>query len=245
MRTEGDLVRRMLWVEDAAGEEIHSREEPEQFRIANKDQTREFYVRYKQRQGWQIGKVYTLRDRDYPLLLIDFEFDLVSQSMLYVFCDLNDPTAKLLKTHNEEILEFVEKWEEEATLSSFVADETCRLDHEVTVSITRDPAKAAGWSVSGRSFSFESSEKANREIQCWIDRMRVRRVASVLQTAKQGTPAQVTLSSEGNLYITSFEKLCGQPAIFVSRTAAALALVFLGEKTWKSALGTSLDSYDI
>lgn len=246
VRTEGpNMIRRMLWVEDEGGEEVWRNEPPEHFRLANKDQTRKFYEKYKRRKGWEIGNIYTVKDRDYPLLLHDFEFDLVNQSMLYVFRDLNEPHEKFLRTMNEETLSFVPEWEREATLSSFVQDATSRLDHELRLTVHRDAKYASGWSVSGKALSFESKEKADTEIEKWANRLRIRRVASVLQKAEPGEMAQICLSSDDNLYIAKYETSCGQPAVFVSRVAAAHALVFLGEDIWKSALKNDIDKYDI
>jgi hypothetical protein len=246
VRTEGpNMLRRMLWVEDEGGEEVWRNEPPEHFRLANKDQTRRFYESYKKRKGWEVGRVYKVKDRDYPLLLHEFEFDLVNQAMLYVFRDLNTPEEKFLRTMNEDNVEFVPEWEREATLSAFVKDATSRLDHDLQLSIHRDPTYAAGWSVSGKAFSFESKENAEAEMEKWANQLRIRRVASVLQTAEPGDKSQINMSPEGNLYIAKFEHTCGQPAVFVSRVAAAHALVFLGEEAWKSALKSEIDKYDI
>lgn len=245
VKTAGDMVKREIWVEDENGQEIHTKEKPEHFRFANHEQTRSFYLNYKKNKGWEIGKVYSLRGKDYPLLLEDLEYDLSHQDMMYVFRDLNESTPKFFRTLDESLIEHVQPWEQEAVLGSFVKDLTSRLDHDVEVNIRVNPEFSAGWSVSGRSFSFDSEFHADQEIKKWIDRMRVRRVASVLQTVKKGELSQISLSEDGNLYVSPFKENNGQPAVFISRVAAALALIFLGEDIWRNSLEIHMDKYDI
>jgi hypothetical protein len=240
-RTEGDIRKRFLWIDDRKGQECYTREDPDSFTLANAEQTRDFYFDYKRETGWRKGRILKLAGKDYPLQLVTMEYDLMHQEMLYVFKDFFSPD-KYFKTLNESIVEFLPSWEEDI-LDTCFSDPQTRLSHEVEISIRENPLFANGWNVSGRSFSFQSREHANVEIQRWIDSMRIRRVCSVLSKNAPGIKSQIVLENK-NLCIREWKENVGQP-FFVSHCAAAQALVFLGEDAWNRYLSPTLDEYDI
>jgi len=194
MKTEGEFGKKKLWVNDINNKEIHSGVPTNDFKICNRDQTSDFFLEYKTNIGWIKDKIYTIKGKDYPLLLVDLKYDLVKQDMLYVFKDLTAPVVKYVKTHSESLVENIPSWLTELTTQSFEAD---------------------------------------------TDRLRISKVSSALSETERTWNSMIALNIQDNtLYITTAEHHCGQPAIFNSRVAAAVALMTVGESTWINVLRT-------
>lgn len=104
-KTTGSFGERLLWVENINGDEIYSGVQTDGFRIGNREQTTEFFLEYKKNKGWKNGRVYTVKDKDYPLQLIDMKYDLIKQDMLYVFRDLTSRVVKYVKTQDEDLVQ--------------------------------------------------------------------------------------------------------------------------------------------
>jgi hypothetical protein len=243
-KSEGEFNKKKLWVEDIQGNEIYTAEPAEAFRVANRDQTVSFYMEYKNNTGWLKGRIYTVKGKDYPLQLVDLGYDLVKQEMLYVFRDLTSPTLKHFKTLDESLVDPIDSWYYETAANMF-SGEGSVLNHKVEIALRELSTEPGAWTVAGSAFNFPSREVAENEIQKWIDRMKIRRAASVFSLAPKTSLSGVAISQDGFLYVTNFGDMSGQPGIFNSKVAAAVALVALGETVWANALQLDLDSYDI
>lgn len=245
IKSEGDFGGRLIYVEDINGEEVYSRVPASEFKIANREQTVSFYEEYKKRTGWVKGKIYTVKGKDYPLILVDLAYDLMKQEMMYVFRDLNVPKIKYIKTFDNSLVEKIPEWYSDCIKNAFQEDSTSILCNEVIVSIKENDPGVDTWSVSGKSFNFSSKNHALIEIEKWMDRMKIRRIASVLSLAEKTSPVTVSVSDEDYLFITDLKFRSGQPAKFNSRIAAGVAIAALGDKVWFSALSNEIDTYNI
>lgn len=243
-KTEGEFGKKKLWVEDVQGNEIYTAEPAEGFRVANREQTVSFYADYKNNTGWIKGRIYTVKNKDYPLLLVDLGYDLMKQEMLYVFRDLTSPSLKHFKTLDESLVEPIDEWYYQAASNIFSSDSSIH-SHKIHISIEEVPVEPSSWTVSGSAFSFPNRDIAESEIQKWIDRMKIRRAASVLGMAPSTSPACISISYDGFLFVADVKELVGQPAIFNSKVAAAVSLIALGEPVWANALQVEIDKYDI
>lgn len=245
VKSEGDFTGRLLWLEDVQGQEIYSCENFKNFRLANTQQTRDFYLSYKKNLGWIPGRIYTIKNKDYPLLLVSMDYDLVKQEMLYVFRDLNTSDSKFLKTLDESLLDKIPEWYHHIKQIAFSEDSSSLLVNHLKIELEeRDPIINM-WSVSGSELSFSTRDEAEAEVAKWRDRLKIRRISSVLSMTEKKKSSMVAFGEEGFLFITDFEMNSGQPAVFNSRVDAAVALMSLGEATWMNALTISSDRYDI
>jgi hypothetical protein len=243
--SKGDHIIRNLWVENIDGDITWENVPPKDFTLCTQKQTREFYLKYKEKKGWHRGKIYTVVDKDYPLLLIDMEYDLYKQEMVYVFRDLSSPEKKFFKTLNESLLSFVEGDFQLAADAAFIEDDLCSLRYRIDLQLI-DRGEAfheKGWNVSGSSLLIAEQEQAQEEIDRWLARMKIRRVASVLSKMPMGIISEVALSEQGELYARESTGYCGQPAIFNSKVAAGIAIATLPAEVWKKALLSDIDNY--
>jgi len=243
--TTGEWLRKTLDIEDVNGMSMYTNEDCRAFKIADITATAKFYYTYKTNKGWIVNKVYNLKGKDYPLQLINMEFDKLKRKMIYVFKDLNAHEEKFLRTSRENLIEPVSGYLEEAVKCAFNRDYFSNLSHQIEISIRELDVSKDCWSVAGQSFAFPDEYIAKKEIRKWIARMNVRRIASVLSNSEfVGSYFIVAVSNSGNLYITAKKDICGQPGVFNSRFAAGIALTGLDERIWKDALEDSIDFYD-
>lgn len=190
VKTEGSFGERLLTIENINGDEIYTGEPSDKFRIANRDQTSSFFLEYKTNKGWIRDRIYTVRDRDYPLQLIDLKYDLVKQDMLYVFRDLTSRVVKHVKTQDENLVQPLKD-----ELYSVSSDETLDLVE------------------------------------------RIRKIENDLKQTDYVSPTIIAINIQDNtLYVASLDHYAGQPAIFNSKNAAAVALQQIGESNWISIL---------
>jgi hypothetical protein len=240
-------IERNLWVENVDGEIVWENVSPKEFQLASHDQTRKFYLAYKERKGWKRGKVYCVANRDHPLLLVDMEYDLVNQEMVYVFKDLTSSEEKFLKTMKEELIEKIEGDSQEAAEAAFLEDESSSLRYAIDVNIIDrgESFHKVGWSVSGGALKFGEIELAMAEIQRWVSRMKIRRVASVLSKTSNSSYAEVSITESGNLFVRDFSGDSGQPAVFNSKISAGIAIATIPIETWRNALSNDIDTYMI
>lgn len=197
IKSEGDLRRRKLWVNNVNNDQIYIGEPFGTFKICNREQTSDFFIEYKTNMGWIKNRIYKIRGKDYPLQLIDLKYDLIKQDMLYVFKDLTSPVVKYVKTHSESLVENIPLWLHE--IEHY--DSLPTLDHE-------------------HRFKFKLAELIN-----------------ILESTAKISPSMIAINIHDNtLYIVEVEHYCGQPAIFNSKIAAAVALSVFGEQAWLSIL---------
>lgn len=245
VRTKGDMLMRNLWVESADGELIWEDASPKDFSLCTHQQTREFYLAYKEKKGWLRDRIYSVAGKDHPLLLIDMEYNLVNQEMVYVFRDLCATEKKFFKTLKESLVSFVEGDFHDAAIAAFIEDETSSLRYRIDLQLSDrgESYHEKGWSVSGSSFTVGEEEQAKEEIERWLAKMKIRRIASVLSKMPVTVEAEVAISEEGELYTREFTGYSGQPAIFNSKVSAGIAIAVLPAETWKKALLSDIDTY--
>lgn len=245
VRSKGDHIVRNLWIENLDGDITWEDVPPKDFSLCTQKQTREFYLKYKEKKGWHRGTVYTAAGKDYPLLLIDMEYDLMNQEMVYVFRDLCSPEKKFFKTLKESLLSFIPGDFQAASSVAFLEDSSSSLRYRIDLQLIDrgEEFHTNGWSVSGSSLSIAEQEQAQEEIDRWLGRMKIRRVASVLSKMPLATPAEVALSEQGELFVREATGNCGQPAVFNSKVAAGIALSTLSHDTWKKVLLSDVDNY--
>ena len=245
VRTEGEFGHKRVWVEDRTGEEIHSGSHSKLFRIANRDTTVNFYSEYKINKGWTKGTVFNIKGRDYPLMLSHMEYSMMKQTMLYVFRDLNVPELKYFQTFNEDLIEIAPQWMMDAVSSGFLHDRDSILSNEIKILLEEKEVPDNAWNIAGNELLFPDRDTAEAEILKWKNRLKIRRAASVLSKAPKTKDAVIAIGEDGFLYVTDFLQNIGQPGVFNSRLAAAVALSILGDYTVMSALTYDIDTFDI
>jgi hypothetical protein len=245
VKTSGDFSGRSLYVEDVKGQEVYSGEDSSHFRIANVDQTKKFYLSYKNNLGWIKNRIYTIREKDYPLQLVEMDYDLVKQEMFYVFRDLNVPEQKFLKTLNESLVEKIPEWYYETAAIFSSEDLNSSFACSIKIEIEETESNVEGWTVTGSELYFSSKILAEMEIKKWRDRLKIRRFASVFSMTEKRKEAIVSLGEDGFLFVSEFTNRNGQPAVFNSRVDAAVAMITIGEHAWVNVLNIEIDRYDI
>jgi hypothetical protein len=244
-KTEGEFSKRYIYAEDISGEEIYAREISSSFRIATVEQTKNFYLSYKKNLGWIKKRIYTVAGKDYPLQLVDMDYDLIKQEMFYVFKDLNVPEQKFLRTLNESLVEKLPDWQHESAQIFNRTEPDSAFTHLINVQIEEISPEQNGWNVSGSEMSFTHRDLAEMEVRSWRSRLLAKRFAAVFSMSEKKCDAVVSMGEDGFLYVKEISDRIGQPAIFNSRVEAALAIVSLGEAVWADILNIELDKYDI
>jgi hypothetical protein len=173
------------------------------------------------------------------------EYSMMKQTMLYVFRDLNVPELKYFQTFNEDLIEIAPQWMMDAVSSGFLHDRDSILSNEIKILLEEKEVPDNAWTIAGNELLFPDRDTAEAEILKWKNRLKIRRAASVLSKAPKTKDAVIAIGEDGFLYVTDFLQNIGQPGVFNSRLAAAVALSILGDYTAMSALTYDIDTFDI
>lgn len=242
-KTAGSMGQRLLWANDIEGNIAYEGVNAEEFIVADIRKTERFYEQYRQNIGWKPGKIFTIRGKDYPLVLKALEYDTVRHKMIYVLSDINTPELKLFKTYKEDILEPASSDMYDVAETAFIEDDSSSLRYNLSFNIVdRGESFHDGWSVSGNCLSFGEKEQAEIEIERIKCQNEIRRMASVFSLYPKTNAVQFSVQDD-NVFIEDFKFFTGQPGIFNSRIIAGIVLSILGEEKIKKALSYEHDSY--
>jgi len=154
---------------------------------------------------------------------------------------MNVPEYKLFKTKTIENLEMVEETLYEALKVAFKFDPTSSLKYQI-VDLQSDEN---GWTASGDELMFGEIEQLEDEILRWKNRMKVRRIASVLNNTPLIEETTIKMDLSGNLFVKYISEYSGEPAVFKNKVSAALAIKTLDKSTWNQVLVADNDTYII
>ena len=242
-KVSGDISERLLWASDIFGNVVYEGVRADEFTVADARSTENFHDQYRQNIGWKPGKIFTVKDKDYPLRLKALEYDTKRRKTFYVFEDINTPDFKLFKTHKEEILDIAPDDMYAVAYSAFHEDDTSSLRYQLLFDIIdRGEEFHNGWSVSGSSMQFGEKEQAENEIEKFMYRNVLRRLASAFSMYPKSRTVQFSIN-EDRVFIEEFKFYTGQPALFNSRTIAGVVLEYLGDDKIKKALSYEHDTY--
>lgn len=241
-----DLRTRKLWISNSAGLEIYTDVKATDFSVASEDDSRIFHSARLESLGFKENRIYYVKESQ-PLILEKIEWH--NGKMIFLLRDVTKLEDNLLKTENHSILKrFDLEFPEE--ISAFFSDEDSALGFKVRLELIEKDA--SGWTNSGSPLAFSTLEIAKKEILSWVDRLKIRRIASIINA--EWTPDFRTAhfyvkpdvkNGICSCYISSTSEIIGEPAYFRSALHAAFAMTLLDPIVWCNANSYTQDKLNI
>lgn len=252
VKSQGDLRRRKVWAVNESGVEVYTDADPEGFTFCTVEETRDFNLNFFRSKNLSEGKVCSVKGyENVPMFIEKLEWVPHYLKMRFWLKDLRKPFHDPLKTENYELLEPFEL-EMPENFSQMLSENDSSLGCRINVNLAE--IEGSGWTVSGSPLSFKDRETAEREVKQWFDRLRVRRLASVINADwkpkfdNKNVNFYVRVTERDNViftYVDSTTEIVGVPAYFKSALHAGLASTYLPPEIWYSASNFTSDSIDI
>lgn len=247
LKSEGTLQKRRLWVENVEGTEIYSNEEAENFQLTGQETTNDFHRRRFERMGYILGALCCFKGNpNVPLEILQMDWNGLRSRMTICLRDLRHFESEIMKTEDENLIPLFET--NYPPLENIFSDYDSGLKYRLEVNLVEVAHK--GWTHCGSPWEFFEMKDALSEVEAWKNRLKVRRVASVLAGEwKIKFPAWTieTISRDGKILSRAVEVKAfnGSPGYFETALHASLAVKILGSGIWHSALSSSHDGLNL
>jgi hypothetical protein len=244
LRSEGTLQKRVLWIQDEKGTEIHSGVESEAFQLVDSQTASDFQHRRYDLMGYRVGALCNYKGNlNIPLEILQMDWNPVRYKMTICMRDRRSFKSEIMKTEERSLI--VPFSMDFPPVETIFSSQDSGLKYRLEVNLVEKNNE--GWAGTGSPWEFFRIEDALEEVENWKARLMIRRVASVLNADwKIQFPCwTVDAILEDGVILTrvrEVETLNGSPGYFRSATHAALAVQMVKEKTWLKALSSSLDS---
>lgn len=241
-RSSGTLIKRQLWISNVNGTEIYTEEEAEHFYIVDLDIAKKFHLERLSIKGFKEGTICRLNDNDdVPLELIYIEWNAVRQIPILWLKDLREFEDNILKTDNESIISQFNL--NMPSIDAIFSTEDSGLKWRLQVNLIE--VDRSGWAGSGSPWEFSSKESALEEVENWKARLKIRRVASVVNSNwKVQFPCWTVELLEKDIMLARVKPVTvysGAPVYFPTAAHAATALKMLSIEDWQKSFVSSHD----
>lgn len=242
-KTTGTLETRFLWVENLQGTEIYSGEDSRNFFVLPGEETTEFNLKKLDLLGFKNGALCSYQGNlNVPLEIVHLEWNLVRDKPFIGLKDLRKFNGEIMKTENLEVINPFDLVLPPLNGLSAPDDSGLRWRLEISLIDTRKD----GWHTAGSPWEFSTKEDAISEMECWKSRLKIRRLASVINGDwKVEFPCwQVESITEDNhplFRVSIADKSTGNPGFFKTALHAATALKMLDPIDWERSFFSSQD----
>jgi hypothetical protein len=243
LRSEGTLTKRILWIEDVKGTEIHSGEPAEMFEKIENEIASEFHLKRYDLKGYKVGAICSYRhDKDIPLEILQMDWNFLRDKMTFCLKDLRNFNGTIMKTENDSILEVFNH--NYPSLQNIISDTESGLKYRINISVTEK--ETSGWTNTGSQWEFMNYDDVINEVESWKSRLYIRRVSSVLSSHwKISFPCwTIEATKKGEEFFTRVKKVessSGEPGFFETSMHASLALKMINPEIWAKSYIYSQD----
>lgn len=240
-RTEGTLVKRNLWVSNVSGTEMYTDSPAELFNLADLHTSKQFHIDRLKLKGFHEGCICQFKDKDdIPLELIHIEWNSLYVTPCLWLKDLRSFEESIFKTEDENTLSPFDS--SFPPLETILSNIDSGLKYRIDLKLIE--VQKPGWSSCGSIWEFKEQESAINEIECWKSRLKIRRVASVINAnwSIKFPCWSIDISQDLNFRVKKIESFNGSCAYFPSALHAAIALKNVPKSDWEKSFYTSQDS---
>ena len=243
LHSEGTLTKRKLWVLDEKGTEIYSGVEAENFIVVDVPTTSDFQHRRFNLIGYKVGSLCTFRgNENIPLQVMQMDWSNLRYKMAFCLRDLREFESEIMLTEDEDIIPIIDYNLPDLTNIFTTQDSGLKYRIEVNLAIKDND----NWMNSGSPWEFSNKEDALQEVEIWKSRLRIRRIASVINADwKIQFPAWTieTIKKDDKILtrVCSVDSFNGSPCYFKTALLAANAINLVPEIDWYNSLILSQD----
>lgn len=238
-RIEGSLDQKFIWVENSDGSEIHAEAPVALFEVVDIQVAKTFYLEKFKKQGYHKGAICTFRENEnMPLEIVELDWSTLNFTLSIYLKSLVHFNGDVFVTRKPEKLKVFELYypSPEAIFSALDSGLKWRLE----VNLVEKEREA--WGNVGSPWEFMNKEDALAEVESWKERLKIRRVMSVVNAGwKPQLPCWTIETEMDRLRIKKVETFLGSPGYFPTAIHAAFAMKMLSIDTWKKALFFSQD----
>ncbi len=239
-KVEGSLETKFLCVSNSDGTEIYTHEPAENFSIVEPVEAKDYFVQKFENKGFRKGVVCNfMGKRDLPLEIIEIDWSPFNFRMQVYLKSLTVFNSDILVTRKHESLEIFHLHYPSYESIFSLQDSGLKWRLEVNLVEKENPS----WGNVGSPWEFMNSEDAVGEVEAWKERLKIRRVASVVNAGwKPTTPCWYVELREDSCRVRKTESFNGSPAYFPTALHAAFSMKMVPLETWKKALFVSQDN---
>lgn len=236
----GILDKKMLWVNDVKGVELHSNSPAELFTIVSIEETRAFHLEMLCLKGYFPGAYCTPTTSDIPLQIVSIEH-LMWNAQKIVLRDMRRYDLTTIEVNRTQVL----KTSTDSVNPCAIFDQTdSTLEWKIAFQLEHHEAKG-GFNV-GSPMSFSTEEEARFEIKRIYCRLKARRIASVMNGDWKNETGWFVIARDHPIlgYQIRLEKsieMIGAPCYFKDALTAAIGSSYMTTEEWFLANSVSRD----
>ncbi len=239
-RVEGSLETKFVWVENHDDNEIYSEEPARAFEIVDPSQASDYFREKFHRKGFRKGAVCSFRgNRDLPLEIVGLEWSPFNFRMQVYLKSLAHYESEVFVTRKHEQLEIFDLLY--PGYENMFSLEDSGLKWRLEVNLVEKERES--WGNVGSPWEFMRREDALSEVEAWKERLKVRRVASVINAGWSPRLPCWRVETDGErCKVKVVNSFSGAPAYFPTAMHAAFAMKMIPVETWKKSLFVSQDN---
>lgn len=243
VKSEGNFVQRFLWIENVHGTEIYSRETAEHFQVVSTDDSYAWQHQRFNNMGYYVGALCSFkRDLNIPLEILQMDWSNLHYSMTFCLKDYREFNSPIMRTDDYTKIPVLNL--NLPDINSIISTEDSGLSHRIHLSLGE--TERTGWTNGGSVWEFGSKESALNEVESWKARLKIRRIASVINGDwKIQFPAwKIDVQDNDGILtprVSRIEHYNGSPAYFRTALHAAQAIKMTTPDEWKLAFLSSHD----
>jgi hypothetical protein len=238
-RVEGSLNEKFVWVENSDGNEIHSEAPATLFDIVDHTIAKSFFLEKFEKQGYRKGAICTFKENEnLPLEIVELDWSPLNFTLSIYLKSLTHFNSDVFVTRKPEKLKVFELYY--PSYESIFSTQDSGLKWRLEVNLIEKERES--WGNVGSPWEFMKKEDALAEVESWKERLKIRRVMSVVNAGwKPQLPCWSIEATVNHLRIKKVETFAGSPAYFPTAMHAAFAMKMLDINIWKRALFFSQD----
>ncbi len=242
-KLSGTLLNKNLWVCNEYGEEIFSDETAENFILVDQDEAFKFQTRRFEILGYKVGNLCSYKGNlDIPLEILQMNWNFVSNRMTFCLRDFRFFDSQIMKTSDETLIPVFDLGF--PPVEAIFSQNDSGLKYRLQINLIETVKD--GWATCGSPWEFNTEEDALKEIEAWKSRLKIRRVASVLNADwKIEFPCwsiEAVSYPEKKFRVIQVHSFNGASGYFKTALHATLAIKMIPEDDWISALSHSQDT---
>jgi hypothetical protein len=238
-RIEGSLEQKFIWVENSDGNEIYTEAPVNLFEVVDHQIAKAFVFQKFEKQGYRKGAICTFRENEnVPLEIVELDWSPLNYKLTIYLKSLVHFNSDVFVTRKLENLKIFELYYPSYESIFSTQDSGLKWRLEVNLVEKENPS----WENVGSPWEFMKKEDALTEVESWKERLKIRRVMSVVNAGwKPRLPCWTIEATMNHLRIKKVETFLGAPGYFPTAMHAAFAMKMLSVDTWKKALFFSQD----
>ena len=236
---EGEIGNKLVTVQNLEGSEIHTLQGEKNFLVVEIPEAKEYFTERFSRLGFKKGAICQFQSNDsMPLEVLDFEWSTFDYKPRIYLKSLIHYTSEPLVTRKYQQLKIFDL--EYPSIENIFSTLDSGLKWRLEVNLIEKEREL--WCNVGSPWEFMKKEDALAEVEAWKERLKIRRVASVLNAGWiPSMPAWVVDTDGKNCKVKKVVEFSGYAGYFRSAMHAALAMKILPLESWKKALFVSQD----